>query len=220
MQRTIPLFLSVFAAVMSSGCFFTALLDDVTTPNVNINPEAWVPRVDGDDFTPINTSAQVATRELKVGDPVMVKMAFHLRQQAPIEDVVDEEGNITLPMIGEFHVLGMTTGDAERAIRKVYIENKIYNDLTVNVINKAAQEAAAEAYSITGAVHKRGRFPLKEGMTLREAVVAAGDVTDFAGDKIRITRNGMTKDFSYRKIKRGTAIDPPILNGDIIEVTD
>ena len=52
------------------------------------------------------------------------------------------------------------------------------------------------------------------------AVVAAGDVTDFAGDKIRITRNGITKVFSYRKIKRGTVIDPLLMNGDIIEVTD
>lgn len=215
-----PIALATVAALASTGCFVTGLVDDLTTPDVRISPDAWVPRIDTGDGSSVDTGSVAIAREFKVGDPVTVKMTIALRQSAPVDDVVDEEGNITLPLIGEFNVLGMTTANAERAIRKAYIDNKIYNDLTVNVINSAAKASIDEAYSITGAIRKRGRYPLKAGMTLQEAIIAAGDVTDFAGDKIRITRNGVTRTFSYRKIKRGTAIDELIRNGDIIEISD
>ena len=220
MQRPLLPILALSAALSSTGCFVTGLVDDLTTPDVRISPEAWVPRIDTGDGAGIDAGPSTAIREFKVGDPIVVKMTIALRQSAPVDDVVDEEGNITLPLIGEFNVLGMTTANAERAIRKAYIDNKIYNDLTVNVINGAAKAAIDEAYSITGAIRKHGRYPLKAGMTLREAIIAAGDVTDFAGDKIKITRNGVTRTFSYRKIKRGTAVDEPIRNGDIIEIMD
>ena len=123
-------------------------------------------------------------------------------------------------MIGEFRVLGMSTADAERAIRKVYLDRQVYRDCTINVTSKATQSAGEAVYFITGSISKKGRYPLKNGMCLLEAVINAGDVTDFAGDKIRITRYGITRSFSYRKIKSGRLQDPVIYNGDIIEVPD
>ncbi len=196
-----------------------AIIDDLFTPSVSVSPSAWVPRISDDNGTPIGTS-MVASRELKPGDPVTVKLIVNLSSPAVIEDIIDEEGNITLPIIGEFSLVGLTTADAERSIRKEYLDRQIYRNVEVNVISKAAQGAVEQAYSITGAIKSRGRHPIRPGMTLRQAIIAAGDVTDFAGDKIRITRNGITETFSYRKIKKGTIPDPIILHGDIIEVTD
>ena len=211
--------LAAGSAICTSGCLLT-YIDDAVSAKVYSEPSAWVPKVSDDDGNPIDVGAKIVSREMKVGDPVIVKVTVNLRQGTPVEDVVDEEGNISLPIIGEFKIIGMTTADAERAIRQTYIDQKVYSNCTVSVLCTAAQAAAEASYSVTGAIHKRGRYPLKSGMTLWQALIAAGDVSDFAGDKIRITRGGVTKTFSYRRIKNGRLQDPVIYNGDIIEVPD
>jgi polysaccharide export outer membrane protein len=215
---SLPAFLAA-AALCSSGCLLN-YVEDAVTSKVYRDPAAWVPRVSDEDGNPIDAGVKVVSREMKVGDPVTVKITVNLRQGAPVDDVIDDEGNISLPIIGEFKIIGMTTADAERAIRQAYIEQKVYSNCTVSVLCRAAQAAAEASYSITGAIHKRGRYPLKSGMTLWQALIAAGDVSDFAGDKITITRGGIKKSFSYRRIKNGRIQDPVLYNGDIIEVPD
>lgn len=212
MKKVLLLLLPV---ALATGC--SSLLDALSTPR-NVSPEAWVPRAESGDGAEISTDAVVVSRNLKPGDPVIVNMTVSLRPQPRIEDVVDEEGNITLPILGEFPVAGLTTADAERAIKQAYLDKAVYRDVAVNVICTAAQARAAETYSITGAVSKRGRYTLHNGMTLREAVIASGDANDYSNGKILITRNGVTRKFNYRRIKKGLDVDPPILNGDIIEV--
>ncbi len=207
------------AALCSSGCLLNYVEDAVSTKTYR-DPAAWVPRVSDEEGNPIDAGAKVVSREMKVGDPVTVKITVSLRQGTPVDDVIDDEGNISLPIIGEFKIIGMTTADAERAIRQAYIEQKVYSTCPLSVLCRAAQAAAEASYSITGAIHKRGRYPLKSGMTLWQALIAAGDVSDFAGDKITITRGGIKKSFSYRRIKNGRIQDPVLYNGDIIEVPD
>ena len=56
--------------------------------------------------------------------------------------------------------------------------------------------------------HNEGRIP-KECFSRAET-----------GDKIRITRYGITRSFSYRRIKKGTIPNPLLMNGDVIEVSD
>ena len=208
--------LLIFPIVFTAGC---ASLLDVFSPKVNVSPESWVPRAESGDGAEIATdSSTVTSRNLKQGDPVIINMTVALRPQPRVEDVVDEEGNITLPILGEFPVAGLTTADAERAIKQAYLDKAVYRDVAVNVICTAAQARVDDTYSITGAVAKRGRYTLHPGMTLRQVVIAAGDATDFANGKILITRNGITRSFSYRRIKKGRDVDPLILSGDIIEV--
>ena len=205
----------LFPVVLLTGCL---TLEDAFSPQRHVSPEAWVPRVEAGFGEEIFTDPTIISRSLKQGDPVIINMTVSLRPQPRVEDVVDEEGNISLPILGEFKVAGLTTADAERAIKQAYVDNNVYRDVTVNVICTAAQARIAETYSITGAVPKRGRFNLPEGLTLRRAVIAAGDANDFATGTILITRNGVTHKFNYRRICKGRDIDPDILNGDIIEV--
>lgn len=210
-------FLSLLSLLAVTGCL-GGLLDHLSAP-VSGSPEAWVPRVEGGDgFDPIDASSTVTTRLLANKDSVVINMTSALRPQPRVEDVVDEEGNITLPILGEFAVAGLTTADAERAIRKAYLDKQVYKDLTVNVVCTSVDPDEGRFYSITGAVARRGRCVLTTGLTLRQAIIAAGDATDFASGKINITRNGRTKSFSYRRIRKGLEPDPVIFNGDIIEV--
>lgn len=208
-------FAILLPVVLLAGC---QSISDMFSTQRYISPEAWVPRVEAGFGEEVSTDPAVVTRSLKQGDPVIVNMTVNLRPQPRVEDVIDEEGNISLPILGEFKVAGLTTAEAERAIKQAYLDNNVYRDVTVNVICTAAQARIAETYSITGAVKRIGRYNLPEGLTLRQAVIASGDANDFATGKILITRNGVTNKFNYRRICKGLDPDPDILNGDIIEV--
>lgn len=210
--------LLLLPVVFSTGCL-SGLLDHFSKP-VNVAPDAWVPRVEGSDGMDSFATSKVESRLLEAKDSVVIGVTVSLRPQPRIEDVIDEEGNVTLPMIGEFRIAGLTTADAERAIRKEYIEKGVYKEVAVNVVCTSIRTDEAKTYSITGAVARRGRVPLTQGMTLREAVIAAGDCSDFANGKILITRKGITKQFNYRRIRKGLEQDPVIFEGDIIEVCE
>ncbi len=179
-----------------------------------VQPEAWVPRTDAGQ-----PAASAAHRPLRADDRVVVTLRTSANTRGEsIEDIVDVEGMIRLPLIGEFRVDGMTTSEASRAIAQEYIERGYYIDMLANVVSTTIREGLVEEYSITGEINRRGRVQLREGMTLWEAIIAAGDVTDFASDTVLLTRDGVTKSFSIDRIRRGRTPDPVIRNGDIIQV--
>ncbi len=201
-------FLAAAWLLLGAGC--TSLFDRGPV----VQPEAWVPRTDTGE-----SAGPVAHRPLRADDRVVVTLRTSANTRGEtVEDIVDTDGMIRLPLIGEFRVDGMTTSEASRAIAQEYIERGFYIDMLANVVSTTIREGLVEEYSITGEIHRRGRFPLREGMTLWEAVIAAGDVTDFASDTVLLTRDGVTKSFSIDRIRRGRVQDPVIRNGDIIQV--
>ena len=70
---------------------------------------------------------------LKVGDVVQVFLRGIPAADA-IEDVIDEDGMISLPLINEIQAANMTASELERNIRKTYQEQDIYRNIAVNVV--------------------------------------------------------------------------------------
>lgn len=50
---------------------------------------------------------------------------------------------------------------------------------------------------VKGYVEQEGNVPYREGMTLLQAIVAAGDIKDFGSRTIRLTRDGKTGTYDY-----------------------
>lgn len=149
---------------------------------------------------------------LREGDHVVVYLRG-IPEERMIEDVVDEEGCITLPYLGRVRVQGMTTAQVEKRIRQEYINNKIYNDLAVNVV------LPTRSFFVRGEVRQPGRFPLMGEMTLSRAIASAGGYTEFANPKkIRIIRGQRTFYVNAREIERYPERDIPITPGDVIVV--
>jgi len=70
-----------------------------------------------------------------------------------------------------------------------------------------------------GEVRSRsGRFPLTPGITLSEAILIAGDITDFASDTVRLTRGDITQKYSLKAIRSRRIPDPILMNRDVIHV--
>ncbi len=204
--------LLVLSSSWLSGC---AMVGEFLFPSPNMNPDSWAPQL------PVSVAPQgglSSSRPLRQDDSVTGSVRAGGAAPLEISDIIDSYGNITLPHIGEFRVGQLTTSEAEKAIRAAYISNGFFTspDVTLVCLNTIQEKQ----YFITGAVAKKGSFEFRDGITLWQAIIAAGDITDFAGNKVKLVRNGVAEKYDIRKIKTGKIKDPPLVPGDMIEVLE
>lgn len=96
--------------------------------------------------------------------------------------MVDQAGEIELPVLGKVHVGGLSRPEAEQVIREK-LENQII-DPTVLVSLVGAK------VSVLGEVNRPSQVPMTSGrMTIFEALAAAGDMTPYGRrDNVLLTR--------------------------------
>src|SRR5581483_8139735 len=117
--------------------------------------------------------------------------------------VVRPDGRITVPLIKEVAVAGMTPRQAEKVITaglSAYVR-----DANVTVV--VSQINSKRVYVI-GAVRKEGTLPYTYGMTVMQALSEAGGLTDYAKrKKIYVLRSELGRDyrldFNYDEVVRG-----------------
>lgn len=178
------------------------------------NPSTWRPEIPTDV---VQTTKGVA-RALRTDDTMIITITPGTLAPSTIEDIVDANGKVTLPLIGEFLVGGYTTSEVEKLIRDAYVDGGLYKNVTVTVVCKnVLQESVVY---ISGAVNRKGAIPFSDGMTLRMAIVTAGDRTPYASTEVRITRNGQISKHNISRIENSKEIDPVLKPNDMIEVVE
>ncbi len=178
------------------------------------NPSTWRPEIPTDV---VQTTKGVA-RALRTDDTMFITITPGTLAPSTIEDIVDANGKVTLPLIGEFLVGGYTTSEVEKLIRDAYVDGGLYKNVTVTVVCKnVLQESVVY---ISGAVNRKGAIPFSDGMTLRMAIVTAGDRTPYASTEVRITRNGQISKHNISRIEDSKEIDPVLKPNDMIEVVE
>jgi len=117
---------------------------------------------------------------------------------------VRPDGKISLPLIGELQVSGLTALQVQRMVAerlKEYISNP---EVTVIV-----QDVKSRTFVILGKVTKPGSYELGKPTTVLEAIAIAGGFLDFAKSNkiyiIRPTGNGLseTLHFDYKRVIKG-----------------
>lgn len=134
---------------------------------------------------------------------------------------VRPDGKISLPLIGELEVSGLTALKVQHLIGQKLSEFISNPQVTVIV-----QEVRSRTYTIVGKVGKPGSYELGKPTTVLEAIAIAGGLLDFAkGNKIYIMRrwaDGSTIKipFNYKKVIKGQGPDSNVdlRNGDTIVV--
>lgn len=153
---------------------------------------------------------------LKPGDPVVV----YLRGvpgvpggEQQIQDIVDENGNITLPYINDVRAGDRTATELEQSVRKAYLDQQIYKYITVNVV------VPSQSYYVRGEVRQPGRFALVGEVTLVQAIAAAGGFTEFANPaNVEILRGNDRIRVNVREMEIRPERDKPLQAGDVIIV--
>ncbi len=138
---------------------------------------------------------------------------------APQQYLVDNQGNINFPMLGEIHVGGLTKTEIENQIidrLKVYLKEVPL--VTVRIVNYRI--------SVLGEVNGPGSFIVSnEKINLLEALAMAGDLTLYGRrDNVRLIRTGQDNKqeiITFDLNKAETVFSPyyQLQQNDIIYVT-
>jgi polysaccharide export outer membrane protein len=130
---------------------------------------------------------------------------------------VEDDGTVTLPVLGHVSVVGLTRAQAAKQIEDLYRKNLLKDPIIdLKIINLKV--------TILGEIKSQGNFPLvKDKTNLIEMIGEAGGLTERADEKnIKIIRgdpkNPLVAEVDLSKIK--TLADPRIIlqNNDIIYI--
>lgn len=133
---------------------------------------------------------------------------------------VNAAGAISLPLIGQVVIAGLTSQEVEQRIADRYREKYLQNP-QVSIFIK---EFTTERITIEGAVARPGIFPLTGRMTLLRALAVAGGFGPIANTaQVMLYRENDKKErevaiFDVERIRAGKGEDPAIKGDDLIVV--
>jgi polysaccharide export outer membrane protein len=171
------------------------------------------------DIVAVNESDTVsALTLLQPRDKISVNV-FQEPDLSTAEAVIDQAGNVSLPLIGEIPAAGYSPAQLSRSIEQAYSVTFL-RDPHVNVV---LVQGAPRVISVEGQVKDAGVYEVQRGYTLLSALALAGSPTETAKvNEVLIFRD---KDgqrlggrFNLTDIRAGRAPDPSILPGDVIVV--
>lgn len=111
-----------------------------------------------------------------------------------------EDGTISMPYLsGRVSVNGLTARQVENKLRSLYLAQEIYSDpiIMANVGPKGEAAVDSRYVQVAGYVAGKKNLPYREGMTLIQALIDCGDITDFGSRKIQVTRGKVTRTYDY-----------------------
>lgn len=155
---------------------------------------------------------------LRAGDVIFVRIAG-----VPMEETrfftgtytVDPKGYVNMPYIGNVKAAGLLQHELQVLMQKTYKERGIYTNPSI-MINFPG---VSRFVNVEGEVRRSARVPFTPDMTLTTAIIAAGGLNDFADKKkIQLIRDGESKFYDIRKIRRNPKLDVPVKPGDTIFV--
>ena len=129
---------------------------------------------------------------------------------------VDVGGNISLPLLGQTHVAGLTTEQAAKKIATALGKKYLQKPQVFVALQKSAQRII-----VSGAVTKPAAIAPTGGLTLSQAIVAAGGLSEVANpNRVHVARISGQKVndaiFDLDAILSGRAKDPIVYGGDMI----
>lgn len=140
---------------------------------------------------------------------------------------VSQKGQISLPLIGQLNVSGLTVLALEQNLRSAY-DRYIHNP-QVGVLVKEFRQRV----SIIGAVQKPGVFELTGPKTVIDLLALAGGINDKAGSQVHIYRQGpdgrethvidlaiLTNSTGFINADNAAMVNMPVQAGDMINIPE
>ncbi len=128
---------------------------------------------------------------------------------------VDDNGNITLALIGTVRAQGLSASQLETQIA-TRLEKDYMHNPQVNVLVK---ESTASKVTVSGAVNTPGVYPLAGDTTVTQAIALAAGLSRLAvKDNVTVFRNGKPYTVMLADIEMGKVADPVVIAGDKIQV--
>ncbi len=134
---------------------------------------------------------------------------------------VSEDGKITLPLLREVEVNGLTKGEVEKKLTQLLAEKYLQNPQVTVFI----KEYLSKRVSVLGAVERPGPFELLGRQTLLQVISQSGGLTRDAGSEIIVIRQLADGTSTSLRIpiddlffKGDPSFNIPLEAGDIVNV--
>ena len=164
-------------------------LEPIFPQSPQSNAPACVRRARSRDAVPLGPSlgAGLGYGPIRAGDIVEVQI-FDAPEYS-VRMPVSPAGQIAIPYAGLFHIEGMTSIEAAKAIARLFVQEQILRDPRVIVTTQQF------GYSVTvmGEVKSPGIYALAGKKRLVDMLTEAGGITDRAGHVIEIFPSGSMK---------------------------
>ncbi len=160
--------------------------------------------------------APVDPKTFRIGAQDVLKITVWREQDLGGMVGVRPDGMVTLNLLGEIPVIGLTPLEFQSKLKEKYADLVNNPIVTVEVMS-----VRSKYYYVTGNVGHGGQFPLVLPTTMLEALTLAGGPGEFANKKkIVIMRGAKRLNFNYSDVIKGKNLDQNIYveSGDFIIV--
>jgi polysaccharide export outer membrane protein len=166
----------------------------------------------------------VQTYRIGVDDRVQVSVWRNPELSATVP--VRPDGKISLPLVGDVPAGGRTAEEVAADVKQ-RLETFIRDPQVAVILTELRSNEYLSRVRVTGAVRQPVSVTYRQGMTVLDAVLAAGGLTEFASaDRTELYRKdgGATRTFDIRLgkiMKKGElTTNFPVQPGDIIAVPE
>lgn len=148
----------------------------------------------------------VAAYKLDVGDKIHITVFDEPDLTGDYD--VNDQGIVSLPLIGQVHVAGMTLSEAQDFITQKYAANYLINPrVNVQILNY-------RPFYVIGEVKTPGSYAYVNGMTVLNAVALAGGYTPRGNPNNIVVKHANSPSSDEQTIGENDVVRP----GDIIRV--
>lgn len=134
--------------------------------------------------------------EYRIGTEDEIRIDVWRNPDLSIEVPVRPDGKISMPLIGDVQAGGRSPSQVATDIRQ-RLSRFIREPQVSVIVTQLRSHEYLSRVRVTGAVRQQVSLPFRQGMTILDAVLAAGGVNEFAAP-------GRTK--LYRKVDRKTEV--------------
>lgn len=164
-------------------------------------------------------SAPREARAYRIGDADTLRISVFQEPELSLQEaVVDVNGNVTLPLIGDVPARGRTSAELASDVR-----DRLARYLTTPQVTVGIVESTAERVFVEGEVEKPGVFPLQGDVTLLNAIAMAEGTSEFSDNRQVVifrtvdgTRYGAK--FDLERVRTGVQPDPLLMPQDLVVV--
>jgi polysaccharide export outer membrane protein len=160
---------------------------------------------------PAMTQALVQDSAYKIGPNDILTIFVWKETELSRDVIVMPDGKITYPLIGEITAEGLTASELKKAIT-----DKLQNFVTAPEVTVIVKESRSQVVYALGKLTRPGPIALAPGMTVMQALSAAGGFAEWADTKnILIVRREGGKEtqlrFNFKEFTAGEKLEQNIL---------
>lgn len=161
---------------------------------------------------------QAADNPLGPGD--MLRITIYGNADLTTETRVTSAGSISLPLVGDVQVGGISVSQAEKNIANLLENGGFIKKPQVNIV---VLQVSSQQISVLGEVLKPGRYPIDRPSTLIELLAMAGGANQNGADIVTVIsqKNGNTirQEYNWRDLlRKEDGKDVPLTAGDTLYV--